>query len=371
MNIKETTSQVQSYLLALLPYFLIGLVWIGTGIIILQITKADLQEQINETWEQAIQIDCRNRRVETGYECIRGYAKDTSTTTSSITTFTMGEQETHFDKDTLPTPADEIERDSRATQHVLLEENPINPVRLDSLFNTLLNKKDISASTAVFYLHNTPNSLPRCSVQDTTFFAQAFATKEIKTSIDNSIVLRGFVGLSCINYIQYDLSFYLLWLCSGILIILIMVYQYRKKSKQEQHLLQLPAPEVPVIVGPNTVEPVTLPATIYYQKYNYTLIYGELSILLTPMEDRLFLGLIEREDYYWDYESMISKLWKKDSGDKKKLEQQRRNLKAKLDQTSVITLKTVREKGYRLIIAKNTILSFDESAKPEPLVTLN
>lgn len=125
MNIKETTLQVQSYLLALLPYFLIGLVWIGSGIIILQITKADLQEQINETWEQAILIDCRNRQAETGDECIRGYAKDTSTT-SSITTFTMGEQETHFDKDTLPTPANEMERDSRATQYVLLEANPIN-----------------------------------------------------------------------------------------------------------------------------------------------------------------------------------------------------------------------------------------------------
>lgn len=347
---KEVILQVQDHLLPLFLYLLVGLVWIGAGSLIYLTTQLELQQQINETWEQAIQLDCRNRLTESGNKYTKGNSQEMAT--SSISTFTMAEQEKLFDRETLPAPANEIERDNWAFQAYLSIKNPINPVRLDSLFNTLLNKKNISAPTAVFYLNNAPDSLPRCSVQDTTFFARAFATKGVKTTIDNSIVLRGFVGISWINYIQYDLSFYLLWLCSGILTIIIIVYQYPKKSQQQQQSI----PKRSAIVEPNTAESVKQPVTIYYHKYNCTLVYDQFNISLTPLENELFLCLIENENYFQDYESIIARLWPKD-GDKKKLEQQRRNLKKKLDKTSGIAIEAIWGKGYQLVIAENITIS--------------
>lgn len=352
---KNTTSQVEDLLLALLPYLLGGLVWIGAGCLMLQATKTDLQQQINDIWEEAIQLDCHNRLEQTGARLIQQHNNEIPAT--SITTVEIDGIKKHFDRDTLPVPTDGIDRAHRAIQTLLLLKSPINPVHLDSLFNALLNKKNISAQTAVVYLHKAPNNLPLYSVQDTTFCTRAFATKEVKTSIENSIVLRGFVKLSAINYIQYDWVFYLLWACCAVLFIIGVYYFQLKLSKK--HL----SPESLILAEPATIEPAEQPTIISYHTFTHILRYGELTLSFTPLESCLLECLMEKEDYQQDYEVIIKQLWPKNNGDRKKLEQQRRHLQTKLNQTSVLSIDVIRGIGYHLQISKNVTFVREESGK--------
>ena len=122
---------------------LIGIAWFYCGYLMHKTTKSDVQEQINGVWINSIQTDCHNRLAETGSKYIRQYNKNTSLSPSNITIETDNEEK-HWAKDEIPHPKNEKDIENRAIQTYLLYKHPIQLMRLDSLFQTLLKEKNIT-----------------------------------------------------------------------------------------------------------------------------------------------------------------------------------------------------------------------------------
>lgn len=181
-----------------------------------------------------------------------------------------------------------MDKENRGIQTIMLLENPIKPEHLDSLFQTALKLIGISAPTAVVYFHNIPGNQPVHSVQDTTFYIYSFATEEIETAIDGSILLRGYIKLSWLDYIRYHSEFYSFWMGSGILIIALICYYRSVRRKKNTSSEIIPAPTMPELptepeLPAESERPVKeQPTVVTYQPYSRTVTYGDMVVSLTP-----------------------------------------------------------------------------------------
>lgn len=322
---------------------LIGIAWFYCGYLMHKTTKSDVQEQINGVWINSIQTDCHNRLAETGSKYIRQYNKNTSLSPSNITIETDNEEK-HWAKDEIPHPKNEKDIENRAIQTYLLYKHPIQLMRLDSLFQTLLKERNITAPTAVAYLHNENGNHPEYSVLDTTFCSKSFATQKIQTGIDNSIILRGYVKLSVWDYIQHSPLFYLLWISCGILLFFFICH-YKKKVLSTANKRILSQKEKTY-------------TEIRYLSNEKILTDGRTTLSLTPMQGILLNCLMENEKYYQPHETIIKRLWPYGEGDKKKLEQQKRFLQNKLKDMPALSIKITRGVGYTLLIKEGYTLTY-------------
>lgn len=321
---------------------MIGIAWFYCGYLMHKTTKSDVQERINEVWINSIQTDCHNRLAETGSKYIRKYNNDTSTS-SEITIKTKNGEE-HLDKGEITIPKNEKDAEYRVFQTYLLIEHPIRPMRLDSLFQTLLKEENITAPTAVAYLHNGKGNHPEYSVLDTTFCSKSFATQEIQTGIDNSIILRGYVKLSVWDYIQHSPLFYLLWISCGILSFFFICH-YKKKVLSTANKRILSQKEKTY-------------TEIRYLSNEKILTDGRTTLSLTPMQGILLNCLMENEKHYQPHETVIKRLWPHGEGDKKKLEQQKRSLQNKLKDMPALNIKLTRGVGCALLIKEGYTLTY-------------
>lgn len=327
-----------------MPIFLFfGLVWVLGYIPIYRFSQEDVKKQINKIWYQAVSYDCKNRLIKTGLKYIRkpGFREDYS---SSVTIETKkGKKE--LGKETIVKPANEEEQEQRALQTALLEKKTVESDKLDSLFQVLLKKEGISTPTAVSYT-NANNKQIDHSTTDSTFYKHALATTEIKTGIDNSIILRGYVGLSWIDYIKHAKLLSILWFLSGVLACL-TTYFYKKNrgNRQKEKTISTEANQPQILV--------------YHTNYRI-LTYGMQSVQLTPTEGNLLHALINANNCDNSYDELLLLLWGDKETDKRRLEQIRYKLDKKIRCIPGLQINTLERYGYQLQIPEEYTIQTEE-----------
>ena len=329
-----------------LIFIFYGFGWVIGYIPIYKFSKGEIKKQIDKVWYKAISSDCKMRLIETELEYTR---KPSSTeNNSSNVVFETGNGIKEFNKDTIISPRDSEEREHRLLQSILLEKKPIKVVILDSLFRTNLKVEGISAPTAITYI-NVNNKQTERSTTDSTFYKQALATAEIKTGIDNSIILRGYVGLSWIDYIKNAKLSSFLWFLSGVLACL-ATYFYKKvtsiqSDQQEEEAISAEANQPQILV--------------YHTNYRM-LTYDMQSVQLTPMEGKLFHGLIIANNYQKSYEELLLLLWGDKETDKRRLETMRYKLDEKIQNIPGVQINTLDRYGYQLQIPEGYTIQTEE-----------
>lgn len=338
-------------------FILIGLVWAVGNILIFQITQTHLPLQVNEIWEQTVINDANRRLTETGKRYIRKYDNNETSSKISKVTIETEHEKTSLDTKDIPNPKDEADRDNRALQTILLYFKPVNTNKLDSLFQISLSDEHIFAPTAVSYLYNKADSLRQYSTTDTLFYQNSFATDTIKTGIDNSIILNGYVKLSWTNNLLYASPVYILWMFISIICAFVIHYYIRKRSIKNPINKTLANNDIEA-----KIEQPYIPTckTIIYKVSHRELIYEDITASLAPLQAALLDSLLEDKNYYQDYNSLINKLWPNDSGEKKRLEQQRYILEERLQAIPSIHIRTIPRSGYQLVLDENVVIRREE-----------
>jgi len=311
-------------------YFLIyGFIWIIGYFLIYKLSQSEIRKQIDKVWIQTVSANCKIRLAEVGLEYIRGNGKKIPPTILIETK----NRKTIFSKDEVIAFADTEEKKLNALQTLLLEENPIQVNKLDNLFQKRLEEVNISTSTAVAYI-NVKNNQKQHSSVDTTFYKHAFATTEIKTGVDGSIILLGYADLSWEDCVKHAKIVFMLWFLCGIFVEGMIFYlKFIKPNKRQ---------------------------TLIYYVYNRILINGDKSIQLPPLEGSLLHLLLTCKNSQKGYDELLHNLWKEKDGNKKRLERVRYALDEKLKDMPGIQIRTISRHGYQLHIKKGYTIRIEE-----------
>lgn len=176
----KVIKNILSGVVFLLLVFLIG--W--KIVFFLNKTKETLMDETLEVFDQAIRQDKAQRgegflnTFSSGVKRTRLPSKSIKITTKdSVTELKKGKKGFSY------------EEGKYISDHLyLLTKNPINVIRLDSLFRKLLREDNLPGETAIVY---TANGVSKCSVSDSAFYKEAIALDSI--SIGNLIKLQGYV----------------------------------------------------------------------------------------------------------------------------------------------------------------------------------
>lgn len=157
-------------------------------------SKNSIEHRIIETLEKSIEYDYKKRSSiipisNASYPLYvnRKYKH------ADITTI-EGTEMIEF-KDSLDRPT--IEK--LLAQYVLAIQNPINPVKLDSLFNKLLKKQKLHLNTGIAYIHK--DSI-EYSNNKSIFFEKAFCTPKDTLDIKNAVIVQGFAEIDFITVLR-------------------------------------------------------------------------------------------------------------------------------------------------------------------------
>ena len=348
---KITYKKLKTYFLFVFSLLLSAIIEVSSFISIYQNANSNLEMIIDRIWEETIPLDCNLRLAEAGGRFVNIYNAETPSPTVTIrnsdTTIILNRKD-------LPVPKDHIERTNRALQTILVDEKPVRPNHLDSVFRSLLEKEQIQVSTAVSYLLDSPGNRIQYNISDTTFCQSAFATREIKTGIDNSIILRGYAKISFLQNIRYAKDLYAGWLIFTIGIQFLLYFLWKKRNS-----IIIPDTEMTEIAEEDS--DVDMPAISPYQEIIFTRHKSEIRfedkmIELTYLECMLFSLLVQSENYSVSYETLMNRMWPNGDGEKKKLEQQCRNLRIKLEQIPAIQIKANRGAGYYLAVDETYVI---------------
>lgn len=346
---KNLRIQISKILLSLSGVIL----WIAVLALIYCKSQDDLYTQIANVWKQTTTTDCQTRFIKADMK----YTSKTSLDKDSLSLIIMEteKEKVEFNRKEIVTPQSEEERELRKSQTILFQENPIQVIRLDSLFRANLHDIGLSIQSAVSYSYKdtSKNQLHQfsCSIDTLFLSGNGLTAYKVETAIDNSIILYGYTKLSCIDYIRNEKILFLLWLSCGLVFVLIIgIYSKRpvltSMPNDNKHLQSEEQPLLNTVAKEATE---TLHTKISYHHFERTLICKDISVSFTPLQGDLFYILLTSENYQSDYEHIIKTLWPKVEGEKKNLEKLRKGLKEKLE-SFPIHIQIVRGSGYRLEI---------------------
>lgn len=179
----------------------------------------------------------------------------------------------------------------------LLTKNPINVVRLDSIFKELLEEDDLPGETAIVY---TANGVSECSVSDSVFYKEAIALELV--SIGNFIKLQGYV-----KYRTWDI-----WrnvphrwalIIIGLFVLMLVggytFFNWRKwKVFSQLKYIEKCSPSDKRIKE-----------NLFFNEITRELRYNENRISLTKRSAELLAYLFKGEDWFQTYEDIKKDVW--------------------------------------------------------------
>lgn len=183
----------------------------------------------------------------------------------------------------------------------LLTKNPINVIRLDSLFKKLLKEDNLPGETAIVY---TANGVSKCSVSDSVFYKEAIALDSI--SIGNLIKLQGYV-----KYNSWDIwrNVPQIWVIIVIgLVVLALAGEYtllnwrKRKFFSKLEYIEKYSPDDKCIKE-----------DLFFNERMRELQYKENRITLSKKSADLLAYLFDGEDWFQTYEDIKKNIWKNKS----------------------------------------------------------
>lgn len=223
-------------------------------------------------------------------------------------------------------------------QLALADLNPICPLILNNLYDSLLHQAHIPAQTAIIYEYEGKKIY---SSPDSVFYKSAHALEPVFMGIneEHGLTLQAFVKLpGCYIGMQFLRMYKNIGvILAMILFLLFCLIHLRKKQKTI-----LPIPEV-------EKELIQLGESLFFDQTHGTLIYQENTIiLLTGYKLKLFILLLEHRGCYLHSDVIKEILWPEGSTTKDALAQTVRRLRVDLEIIPMVQIVSGRNKGYCL-----------------------
>ncbi len=349
----------EKFVLSYFYYTIACILWLCGIFLLYSKIKTEFHHKINDIWNNAIAMDYSNRLSNIDNKVIRKANKNYSLY-----------EKMYFESDDYLIELDyedvegdnQLDREFKMYQTIMLVVNPLDIHKLDSLFNQLLAAAHINAKTAIIYTVLDKGKMEEKiisedhSLNNISFYEHAFATNPFYTGINNTICLQGFVEYSKKNFLHFTGPITIIWIFIGFLIFTgffitikrIKKNQRKKRIEANNRLKEMIESEKKLI-------------RITYHSRLREIETADDKIMLTPLQGKLFASLLANNKYFQDYETLYEELWGTKSTDKKNLEQQRYSLEEKLRMIPGLHIITIPRMGYQLIMDDNIRLEVDDS----------
>lgn len=179
----------------------------------------------------------------------------------------------------------------------LLTKNPINVIRLDSLFKKLLKEDDLPGQTAIVY---TANGVSKCSVSDSAFYKKAVALDLV--SIGDCIKLQGYVKYSTWDIWQNIPHIWTIIVIGLIVLILVGGYTFLNwhewKVFSKLKYMEKRSPDDKCVTG-----------DCFFNEIRGELQCKEKRIILSKKSAKLLAYLFSGVDWFQPYEDIKKDVW--------------------------------------------------------------
>ncbi|MDR1913020.1 MAG: helix-turn-helix domain-containing protein [Clostridiales bacterium] len=293
--------------------------------------------EINELFQSVVQQDKARRFDQLNVSVKHVFLKEEVDTVIKV----QYENQTHtVEKKQAFYSLSNEEKNHVADQVYLQKKNPVNASVLDSLFHNELEKRGISAQTAVIC---TVNKLEiQYSSPDTSFYASAIRLENVPIIASDEIELQAFVRIPFSYWLTESksvyMSFLLLWLLSTGSIVR---YLYRKKRNQ----LSL----MPLTIVSDTEDTT---GELFFDKRRGCLIYKRKAIQLGGMQLEIFTYLLDAPSHFLSYEEIKKVVWKDNNVSQNTINKSIQRLRSKLSAVPGIAIHVSNKKGCQLNIHK-------------------
>lgn len=315
--------------------------------------KNELIEKAENIFHSAIQQD-KALRGEGFVDNFRSTKKMTFSSLDSITISTEQEVE-KIDKTTKKELTYEEKKDI-TDQMYLLKKNPIQVIRLDSLFKAMLYENEVQAETAIVY---TVNAESEYSNLDSMFYKNATPLNSV--SFGGLINLQGYVkfdNVFILNKIPHVWTIILVWFG---LVLIICVYNFLKwrewrlfsilyvtplgKSKYE---LSVPESKQILISGSSS-DCMRIRDDLYFDYKKGEIKYKNAIIHLSRKSVFLIKFLLEGEDWFQTYESIKKNVWCDEETSNDAVRNAVNRLNTEIQNVSGFYIDKIPMKGLRII----------------------
>lgn len=317
----------KKYLILFLFSIILGGICLKIGYARLMKEQSECKTELNAIWRQIVNIDCTERMHQTGVWKMHTHSSSSLSSTVKIVdkNDSLIMEKTHGSKAVL-----KEESDYMADQLFLARKNPINVFRLDSLFQVHLKKNGYTVETAVSY-YDIFTKKTFYSTQDSAFYIKAHPLEWMNIVGDSLLVLNGYVKIDSVDFMKSSNEAFWWWVIGCVILLITISYIIRKQILESK-----------MNISNNQV---------LIDCSKLTLSYGDTSITLSVKVFQLFLFLSEGMGYSRKYDELYKKLWDKEGGDKKRLEQLITRLRKELSVIPVIKIVTIRGFGLRLEVS--------------------
>ena len=276
----------KAYVLLYTFYICASVFWIIGSIILLKRIQTDIHSQINQTWEQCILTDYRERLSNVPNKNIRKIQ-------NALLEYERLELESdgHLFElfyDSTANAGNRVERETRMLQTALLTLNPIQINNLDSLFQKELEDAQITGACGIIYSYpHAKQKIVTHSVENIGLFTNSYRTPIHYTGANDDIQLQGFVQYPLCTYFHRMGSITVIWCLMAFLIVFGFFIQHKRLHHKEIDNNNS-EPDPPTSDVGKTV--------ITYRIRTRELITQNQHIQLTPLQGKLFACLLERSE---------------------------------------------------------------------------
>lgn len=259
-------------------------------------TTEELIDETHEVFDQAIRQD-KAQRGESFLNTFSSGVKRTRVPSKSIK-ITTEEGTTDMKKEKKDFS---YEEGKYISDHLyLLIKNPIDVIRLDSLFKELLKEDNLPGETAIVY---TVNGMSECSVSDSAFYKKAIALDLV--SIGDFIKLQGYVKYSTWDIWRNVPHVWVIIIIGLLVLVLVGGYTFLNWRKWKA-FSQLKYIEK---CSPNDK---CIKENLFFNEITKELRYNENRISLAKRSAELLAYLFKGEDWFQSYEDIKKDVWGND-----------------------------------------------------------
>lgn len=247
-----------------------------------------------------------------------------------------------------------------ATQTSITKDLPVMPQKIDSIFQKELEQKKIHASSLIkcTYKGNVSYSSP-----DTSLFSSSVRTVEIKSGLENEVVLQAFLRYPPLEYYEKaETIFFLLFICALIFTLYARFIQ-SKKEKKSNGQSEENEETTPNVIIPQLDPGICLEkegTEIYHVNENYIFDFSKnmlfstsQPICITHQNSITLKALLEAPDFMMKQDSLCTLIWGKNDIDCRRLYQVIKRVKYDvLIPATNLTIISI-NKNYQLCVDKS------------------